>query len=107
MTRELLKLFQAFAKEETQRSSGGSSSQGLNYAEGRSASAAQQRQVVDPNALREALSDLNPHAFSLGTHAPSPFHAHMLKPTAGQLLSCSSILEWQCCVVWVFNGRNV
>ena len=51
---ELLGLFVAFAKEEAQRGDPG----------------AVRTQVVAPNALREALSDLDAHLFSIGEPLP-------------------------------------
>lgn len=55
MVRELLGLFQAFEREEAQRST----------------PEAVRPATIAPNALREALHDLNPCLFSVGTTSPS------------------------------------
>lgn len=54
MVRELLGLFRAFEHEGAQQR--GSCPEG------------RRRQVVAPNALREALSDLDAHLFSVGMY---------------------------------------
>jgi hypothetical protein len=61
VARELLNLFQAFASEEGQhRGSGKNSGEVVE---------AKRRQIVDPSLLREALADMDSHAFSIGVAA--------------------------------------